>query len=258
VAICDAAAEGADRLAGLYRFPAERGDAAGQLDLNYSPCFARQLLWVAIDNPTGELWAALMSDAAARESRIEATPLCFLFGQGHQHFLERLVTVARLPAPPARGRGRNAVVLTASETFAEALFMPWMRKDSTPGFRWDPEEDVRYALRADDPSTEKATTQHGANRLAVLGLLALTVVPVERGRRVRLDLLGGSFDPEFSFTWPIWCEAASLAAIRTMLSHPDLARGPAVLEHLGVRQVRRTRRIGVGRFMNFTRAEAIG
>jgi hypothetical protein len=57
-----------------------------------------------------------------------------------------------------------------SSELHEALFEPWTRQDPTPAFRWDPAEDVRYALRADDPSGQKSTTQHGANRLAALGL----------------------------------------------------------------------------------------
>jgi hypothetical protein len=148
--------------------------------------------------------------------------------------------------------------VTASETIEEALFFPWNRQDPTPGFRWDPEEDVRYALRASDPSREKSTTQHGANRLAALGLPVITAVPVQRGNRVRLQVLGGSLDRDFTFAWPIWRRPASLAAIRALLSHPGLRSGAGNLAHLGVEQVRLARRIGVGRFMNFTRADVIG
>ena len=199
-----------------------------------------------------------MCDASAKDNKIEATPLCLLFGQGHQHFLDRLATVPRTEAPPPRGRGKKAVTPTAAETFHEALFEPWIRHDPTPAFRWDPAEDVRYALRADDPSSEKSTTQHGANRLAALGLAALTATPVQRGRRVRLQVLGGTFERnEFAFYWPIWKEPTSLASIRALLSHPDLIKGPSELAHLGVAEVRRTLRIGVGKFMNFTRAEPV-
>jgi hypothetical protein len=117
---------------------------------------------------------------------------------------------------------------------------------------------VRYALRADDPSGAKSTTQHGANRLAALGLPALTVTPTRRGERVRLQAVGGSVErAEFVFLWPIWRNPASLAAIRALLSHPKLADGPSGLGHLGVVEVRRARRVAVGKFMNFTRAEPI-
>ena len=90
------------------------------------------------------------------------------------------------------------VSLTAEKTIDEALFQPWTRQDPTPGFRWDPAEDVRYALRADDPSGGKSTTQHGANRLAALGLPVFTAAPVQRGVRVRLQVLGGSFERDFA------------------------------------------------------------
>lgn len=259
--VSEVAAAGADRLAEAYCFSAEKSDAAGQNDLNYSDEFARKLLSEAVvedDRGRADLWAALMCDAAARDGRIEPTPLCLLFGQGHQHFLDRLTKVPRIEAPPPRGRGKKMVSLTAGETINEALFQPWTRQDPTPGFRWDPAEDVRYALRANDPSGEKSTTQHGANRLAALGLPVLTSVPMQRGNRVRLHVLGGSFDRDFALVWPIWREPASLAAIRAMLSHPDLTNGPAKLANLGVEEVRRARRITVGRFMNFTRAEIVG
>src|SRR5262245_39483829 len=168
-----------------------------------------------------------MCDAGAKEG--------LLFGQGHQHFLDRLATVPRTDAPPPRGRGRNAVTLTAAEVLHEALFQTWTRQDPTPAFRWDPAEDRRYALRADNPSGEKITTQHGANRLAALGLAVLTVTPTQRGKRVRLQVLGGTFErSEFVFRWPIWKEPTSLASIRTLLGHPDLTTGLPELAHLGV------------------------
>lgn len=135
---------------------------------------------------------------------------------------------------------------TAAETLQEALFAPWTRQAPTPAFRWDPAEDVRYALRADDPSGEKSTTQHGANRLAALGLPVLAVAPAQRGDRVRLQVAGGTFERnEFALHWPIWQEPIGLAGIRTLLTHPDLPNGPAALGHLGVVEVRRARRIGV-------------
>lgn len=259
--ISQAAAEGASQLAVIYEFASEHPDAAVQKDLNYSDEYARKLLSraAAEENREGaDLWACLMSDLAAKDGRIEATPLCLLFGQGHQHFLDRLATIPRTAAPPPRGRGRKTINLTAAETLQEALFEPWTRQDPTPGFRWDPAEDVRYALRADDPSGEKSTTQHGANRLAALGLPVFTVVPVQRGNRLRLQVLAGHFDRDFMLAWPIWRQPASLAAIRAMLSHPDLTNGAPALAQLGVAQVRCARRINNGRFMNFSRAEVIG
>jgi hypothetical protein len=259
--ICQAAADGVDRLATSYEFPSESGGASSQRDLNYTDRSARRLLANAVstgDRQQADLWAALMCDAAAKDGKIEATPLCLLFGQGHQHFLERLTAVPRMPAPPPRGRGRQIVTISAAQALHEALFQPWTRQDATPAFRWDPAEDVRYALRASDPSDEKSTTQHGANRLAALGLAVLTAAPEQRGGRVRLQVLGSSREAGFALYWPIWRDPASLTAIRAMLSHPRLSAGPTAVAHLGVVQVRRTRRISVGKFMNFTWADAVG
>ena len=260
-AICEAAAAGAALLAADYVFPQDLEDGASpQKDLAYPAKTARKLLKRAADaedRRRADLWAALMCDKAEKDEKIEATPFCLLFGQGHQHFLDRLAAAPRTEAP-SRGRGRKAAALTAAEALHESLFQPWARQDPTPAFRWDPAEDVRYALQADDPSGVKSTTQHGANRLAALGLPALTVTPTQRGERVRLQVLGGRTDRnEFAFDWPIWTAPASLTAIRALLSHPDLPGGPSRLAHLDVVEVRRARRISVGKFMNFTRAAPI-
>jgi hypothetical protein len=192
--------------------------------------------------------------------QIEATPFCLLFGQGHQHFLDRLAAVPRREVPPPRGRGKKAVRLSPTECLAEALFQPWTRQDPTFSFRWDPAEDVRYALMYGDPSNaaNKEGTQHGDWRpLAcqasppAIGLSILTATPATRGGQVRLAVPGGSWDRGFSFAWPIWRDPASLPAIRAMLAHPD-PTNPATLARSGVDHIREARRISLGKFMNFT------
>jgi hypothetical protein len=58
--------------------------------------------------PTEEMARALGIDADdlmqglsdQKGSPIQPTPLCLQFGQGHQHFLERLADVPRQPSPP--------------------------------------------------------------------------------------------------------------------------------------------------------------
>jgi len=237
-------------------------------DLNYTRHEARRMLEsvgcsaTASDRNAADLLASLMSDAAVKEDKnsdnaaIDPTPLCLLFGQGHQHFLERLVAVPLEPTPPPRGRGKKSVRLSAAECLNEALFAPWHRGDPTFSFRWDPEEDVRYALMAGNPTDPvyKGATQHGANRLAAVGLAALTLVPEMRAGRVRPSLLGGYSDLRgFSFSWPIWKEPATLTAIRALLGHPDL-RNANGLAHLGIDHVLTARRVFVAKFMNFTRA----
>jgi hypothetical protein len=247
---------------------AESHDFSGRKDLSQSRSEAREILEQEALSACRsrrnrvDLLAALMSDAAIKNDKrelIDPTPLCLLFGQGHQHFLERLASVPREPAPPPRGRGRNTVAVSASQCLAEALFNPWHRQDPTPSFRWDPAEDVRYALMAGDPTDPayKAGTQHGANRLAAVGLAVLTLAPKMRAGRVRPVIVGGAVDADgFSFAIPIWRDPATLAAIRVLLSHPDL-RKPGRLTHLGVDHVVVAQRISVGKFMNFARARLL-
>jgi hypothetical protein len=243
-------------------------DFADRKDLNHSRDESRTLLEQTAKaaglqaRERVDLLAALMSDAAVKDDKkepVDPTALCLLFGQGHQHFLERLADVPREPAPPQRGKGKSAVSISASECLAEALFRPWHRNDPTFSFRWDPEEDVRYALMAGDPtdSAYKTGTQHGANRLAAVGLAALTLVPQTRAGRVRPINIGGRAGPDgFSFCWPVWRPPATIGAIRSMLAHPALCE-PQGLAHLGVEYVLVARRISVGKFMNFSRARPL-
>lgn len=257
--ICDAAAEGLADLAIAHDF-------SGKADLNHTIAEARALLEGArlAGGYRAALAAALFSDAAIKieqgksTDRIEATPLCLLFRQGHQHFLQRLAAVPNQPAPPLRGRGKKAVQLSASECLAEALFSPWARPDATFSFRWDPAEDVRYALMFGDPSNaaNKDGTQHGANRLAAVGLSLLTAIPEQRGEHVRLGTSGGQWARGFALTWPIWRSALSLQSIAALMSQPAL-RESEDHERLGIDHVREARRISVGRFMNFTVARTL-
>ena len=259
--ISEIAAEGIQTLAPGYEFN-------GRKELNYSRKECRELLTeeakasFADHRERIDLLAGLMSDAAIKDDKtelVDPTPLCLLFGQGHQHFLERLANVPREAAPPSRGRGKSTVTLSASQCLAEALFQSWRRDDPTFSFRWDPAEDVRYSLMAGDPTDTayKAHTQHGANRLAAVGLAALTLVPEMRAGRVRPSIMGGMSGVDgFSFAFPIWRDATTLTAVRALLCHPNLRKAEG-LKHLGVDHVVVAQRISVGKFMNFARARPI-
>jgi hypothetical protein len=170
------------------------------------------------------------------------------------NFLKNLAEVCALAALPRQGNARKHLEVA----LANALFFTWRREDDTPSFRWDPIEDSRHAYRWTAPTDDKQGVEHGANVLAAVGLPIATVVPSQHNGVVHLQIVGGHVSKEgFSFVWPIWREPIGLAAIRALLSHPSLAEGPAALGHLGVVEVRRARRISVGKFMNFTRAEPV-
>ena len=257
-AITHTAAEGLDLLGQCHEFD-------GRVDLTLPPEDAAKKLdeiTKSADQPryAADLWAALVSDVATSRDgkKVEPTPLCLMFGQGHQHFLERLQSVPQQKTPPERGQRRSKITISEKDCLHEALFASWKRPDATPSFRWDPNEDVRYALRAHNPTDPKTkeTTQHGANRLAAVGLSLLTVAPRRRAGEVRLTVLGGQRESRggFTFRWPIWRAPISLAAIRALLGHPGL-ESHSKRAALGVVEVRQARRISSGKFMNFTRAE---
>ena len=243
--LTEAAARGCQILAQVHDF-------GTHLNLDYDPTEARDLLHSAsLDaRPDSrqriDLLASLMSDGAIKEDpkgdRVRPTPYCLLFGQGHQHFLERLAAVPQGTLPKELAKLKSPPDLNSPSKIGEALFSPWDRTDATQSFRWDPLEDRRYALRFEDPSTDKGLTVHGANRLAALALPLLTAVPVKQRTEYRLAAIGTSSGKRGVVTvrWPIWDQPASLDAIVALWA---TRRGPAYTAE----------RISVGKFFSFTR-----
>ena len=143
------------------------------------------------------------------------------------------------------------------------MFAPWRRVDETNGFRWDPAEDRRYALRFQNPSGDAGRTVHGANCLAAIGLPVLPGAAVMRRGRIHFLVLGTRFDAngEAEITWLVWTPPASLAGVCALLAHPALVaeaptQDPSLL-CLGVSGCWRVRRFSVGKYFNFTRAQAL-
>jgi hypothetical protein len=148
-AVVEASAEGAKTLAAVHIFDRK--------DLNHSAAEAREALTNTHDPLVETLLDALMSDGAVRENgRIWPSPFCFLFGQGHQHFLKRLADVANGQLPNSLSKLKKPPDLNSLHFIAEALFAPWTRSDATDSFRWDPVEDRR----------ERNTVPTGSRRLA--------------------------------------------------------------------------------------------
>lgn len=251
-AVAEAAADGLGRLA-------RRHDFSGLKDLKMPSDQARSELRGAArvvhdDRYAAEMWAAFLSDVVIDEKGItKPTPLCFL-GAGRTRFLENFEIVPKCRTPPRRGKGRDRQEVSEVDCLTEALFSSWRRPDPSKSFRWDPNEDSRHAYRWAAPTDQKEMTQHGANRLAAVGLSALTVVPVAEARGPQLQVLGGIRAPSgFSIRWPIWRDSISLAGIRGLLGHPDLGR-LETREALGVVEVRCARRVSHGRYPSISRA----
>ncbi len=246
-----AAVEGVDELARLH-------DATGSAkELKYTLEEFLELRRSAGDAERRVL-DALACDAAPRDDgTLWPTPFAFMFGSGHQHFLERFRSVPAQPIPP---HGKKETPPTPEAVIGQALFRPWERRHRTDGFRWDPEEDRRYAYRADSPSGKDTTTEHGANRLAAVGLSLLPVIAVvrRRGRRVLTPMTRYSNRGEIEFSWPVWSTAATLPGIISLLRHPQLSADEPDLSAMPqVLGVYRARRISVGKYFNVTRAERV-
>jgi hypothetical protein len=257
--VAEATARGATELAKDHDF-------AGEADLTFDRRTARDLLDTAATPALASrsaLLGCLFSDGAVKEDgTVLATPFCAMFGQGHQHFLSRLSQVPRGVLPKALARQRKPPDLNGACKIAEALFRPWARIDPTESFRWDPMEDRRYAMRFKNPSDDPGCTVHGANRLASLGIAALPGAAVERRGRLRFLILGSDLGPDglVEITWPIWERPTTLSALQALVGHPALSAltpDMAQLSRFGIKNLRRARRISVGKYFNFTRAEAL-
>jgi len=191
-----------------------------------------------------------------KDARLSAAPLVMMFGQGHQNFLERLVDVARGSLPNRLQKLKSPPDFTEAARIAEALFQPWRRDDDVDGFRWDPEDDQRYAFRYDDPSLAGAApTVVGANRLAAIGFLSFSTAP----HASRMQAVGATRESgEWFFVWPIWLRPLSRAGIEALLAHPALfERDRSKLRLLGVAEIFRARRVANGKFMNVARARPV-
>ena len=170
---------------------------------------------------------------------IRDTAFRTMSGAGHQHFL---VTMKDLVASTDTGHLRRS------------LFERWDYSDDKLGLRWDPEEDRRYALRWDNPSSDIVRTVRGANRLAVEALPLFPTAPRNR----QLHTTGFSTgNRAVLLTWPIWKAALSVDVVRSLLALSEIQR-PAPnrlpLSAMGIVEVYRSQRITVGKYRNFSRA----
>lgn len=246
-AVAGAADAGVLRLGQAYSFE-------GHKNIDYTGEEFRRLALDATitasssDRRRADVLGALATDVNLKpDGKVQATALCAIFGQGHQNFLERLRQLAH--DRPARNDG--------SVKIAEALFEDWRYEDLAATFRWDPQEDRRYALGFADPSGQKIRTVAGANRLAVIGLPLFAAVPTGRGVKTVGVQRSGRVS---SITWPVWVQALSLSAVRALLDHPELLVDQPDRSHLaqhGVGGLMRARRTQFGKYFSFEPARPL-
>jgi hypothetical protein len=184
----------------------------------------------------------------ARTQRIEVTPLCFVTGSGHQHFLET---------------AGNLMARVTVEQVHDVLFQPWRYEDERLSMRWDPVEDRRYALMWNNPSNQgnEAKTVWAANLLAYRGLELLSSVPV--GSHLATTGFSRRRRREY-FTWPLWEDELDLDTIRSLLMLAELQSETPdrdLLLRRGIREICRCERIQVGKpplhKINFTPTQPV-
>jgi len=230
----------------------------GKMDLSLTPREFRLEARSAAGNADRTLMlSALGSDGALRRSgkdeHIQPTPLCLMFGQGHQHFLQRLEDTF--------ARADSVSETEARRDLERAVFEVWDYEDETESFRWDPMEDRRYALQYGDPSKgkNKVGTMSGANRLAAAGFALFTTAPRSRGLQMVAQAGSGS---DTLICWPLPAVPTTLDGYRALLSHPALiddSRAPELASYR-VGAVARAKRAHVGKFLSIgiARIQALG
>ncbi len=197
--------------------------------------------------------AAYGSEAIARRGTIR--PTLFKTQAGQQGFLKQ---VAKL------------VKHTTAHQIRATLFEPWTYDDDghdlpdrrEPSMRWDPVDDRRYALRADNPAKSRrfpTRTVRGANRLAVEGLRFFPAVPLG-GALATVGFGSPDSATAWHLRWPTWDGFASPSVVRSLLTHPSLWEDPLPREELlrmGIHEVMECRRYVEESYGNFSVARPL-
>lgn len=200
------------------------------------------------------LLAALASDAVTmtnsrKQAVCQDTAFRTMSGAGHQHLLKF---------------ARNICGACEAKHLRQALVETWRYNDPVQNhtLRWDPVDDVRYALRWRDPSGDPARTNrgavYGANRLALEALPLFPCVP--RGRALRTAGFVEDRGAGVWLRWPIWVQPLSLDAVRSLLTLPETLSSDARADALrarGVAERFESRRVTVGKFRCFSPARPV-
>ena len=186
--------------------------------------------------------AAFSCENAVARNKGQSIPRSFLSATaGRQQFLSTTL---------------ETVAVAGAEQLRRSLFEPWRRDDKKLGLRWDPAEYRPYALRWRNPSDEVATTEHGANRMAIE---ALPLLPTAIDRADRLQTTGFTQRRGYGtwISWPIWTVSINIDTVTSVLRLDETQRKTPRwdrLTPLGIVAVYRSRRFVDGKYPNFTAA----
>lgn len=181
---------------------------------------------------------AALSAESINTERCVRTPFDLLDSSGQLAFLDAVL---------------NLIANASENRLHSTLFEPWERKDEKFSLRIDPVEDRRYSLLDRNPTSgnNKSTTEWMANLLAYR---ALSLFPCATTRSGVETSAWSELNGEACFSWPLWANALSLNAVRSLLVLRDIVgpNPPETIRHLGVNAVYRVRRIATGDYLNFS------
>ncbi len=160
-------------------------------------------------------------------------------GQGHQSFFKI---------------ERNIIEKITEANIKSALFGPPNEKDKGRliSFRWDPEEDRRYALIESDPSDKETLTVLGANALAFEALRSFPAFVIQ-GKKLGMVAWNKTGD---TVRWPLWKYPIEIEVVKSLLRIPEIWEVPDRSESkekllkMGVFAVVESKRINVDRYRN--------
>jgi hypothetical protein len=168
--------------------------------------------------------------------RITPTALHFIFGSGHQNYLET---------------SKKLIREVTSEHLREAMMGPWLYRDEKLSFRWEPVDAREHAYQWTSPGDETTTTVWGANLLAFEGASLLSTTPQSNA----IHTTGFSRHQRRNcFTWPIWQSPIDLATTQSVLTLAALQQehpGTSELVRRGIQVVYRSVKIKLGEGQNF-------
>lgn len=237
-----------NKLASMAGHPAlEIGDNLNFLPDQFRGFAAAAQIQVGVDSRAADFLCAFACEAILdNEGDLLAdTAFRTMRGAGHQHFVKTM---------------RDLINATSRTNIESSLFLPWQYGNTGLSLRLDPQDDRRYALRWDEPSGDPASTERGANRLAIEALPLFPVQPaahrLETTAFTRRQRRGSSRRDTF-LTWPIWETPVTLEVVRSMLALRELQVESPPRDELrdrGISEVFRCQRITLGKYRNFTAA----
>jgi len=225
-------------------------DIAEDLSISANVYRAVAMKATRVANPQNRCFADFMAAFGSegmvdeKTGNIKDTAIRTMNGAGHQHFL---------------GTMRQLVADTEENHIERTLFSEWLYDDPVEKhtLRWDPIDDVRYALRWQNPSGDRQRKMRGcvwgANRFAIEAL------PLFPTAITKTNLETTAFQQKKGhgvfFTWPIWTPLINIEVLRSLLALKELQRAAPCrnkFKEIGIVEVFRCQRLTQGKFRNFT------